>query len=79
MPVYMDQRILRRNLLLKEHLNMILMPNVITMVIITAMGMSAGIIMVKDITVVIIMEKASTADIRRVTKAAAVITESKSP
>ena len=79
MPVYMDQRILRRNLLLKEHLNMILLPNVITMVIITAMGMSAGIIMVKDITVVIIMEKASTADIRRVTKAAAVITESKSP
>ena len=45
MPVYMDQRILRRNLLLKEHLNMILMPNVITMVIITAKGMSVDITM----------------------------------
>ena len=68
MPVYMDQRILRRNLLLKEHLNMILMPNVITMVIITARGMSADIIMVKVMNAVTIMAM----------KAAAIITESRS-
>ena len=45
MPVYRDQRMLRRDLLLREHWNMILMPNVITMVIITAKGMSVDITM----------------------------------
>ena len=68
MPVYRDQRILQRNLLLKEHLNMILMPNVITMGIITARGMSADIIMVKVMNAVTIMAM----------KAAAIITESRS-
>ena len=45
MPVYRDQRMLRRDLLLRELWNMILMPNVITMVIITAKGMSVDITM----------------------------------
>ena len=45
MPVYRDQRMLRRDLLLREHWNMILMPNVITMVIITVRGMSVDITM----------------------------------
>lgn len=78
MPVYRDQRMLRRNLLLKERLNMILMPNATTMVIMAG-DMSAAMITEKTMSVVIIMGKASTAAIRRVTKAAAVITESKSP
>ena len=47
---------------------MILMPNVITMVIITARGMSVDIIMVKVMNAVTIMAM----------KAAAVITESRS-
>jgi hypothetical protein len=34
-PGYRDQRMLRRNLLLKDRWNMILMPNATTMVIIT--------------------------------------------
>ena len=86
-PGYRDQRMLRRNLLLKEHLNMILMPNATTMVIITAKGMSAVIIMVKDMTAVIITEKtmsaviitgkALTAAMKRETRAAAAITTSK--
>ena len=58
---------LRRNLWLKERLNMILMPNATTMVIITARVMSA----------VIITGKALTAAMKRETKAAAAITESK--
>jgi hypothetical protein len=41
--------------------------------------MSAAMITEKTMSVVIIMGKASTAAIKRVTKAAAVITESKSP
>ena len=57
---------------------MILMPNATTMVIMAG-DMSAAIITEKTMSVVIIMGKASTAAIRRVTKAAAVITESKSP
>ncbi len=36
MPAYRDQRMLRRDLLLKERLNMIRMPNATTMVIIMA-------------------------------------------
>ncbi len=79
MPVFRDQRMLRRNLLLKDLWNMTLMPNAITMVIITARGMSAVIIMEKIMSVVIIMGKVSTAAIKRVTRAAAVITASKSP
>ena len=43
MPVYRDQRMLRQNLLLREHCNMILMPNVITMDIITTMKAAAVI------------------------------------
>ena len=87
MPGYRDQRMLRRNLLLRERLNMIRMPNATTMVIITAKGMSAVIIMVKDMTAVIITEKtmsaviitgkALTAAMKRETKAAAAITASK--
>ena len=41
--------------MLKEHLNMILMPNVINMAIITARGMSVDIIMVKVMNAVTIM------------------------
>ena len=66
MPGYRDQRMLRRKLLLKERLNMILMPIATTMVIIT----------VRDMIAAIIMETAGAAAIRRVTMAAA-ITESK--
>ena len=87
MPGYRDQRMLRRNLWLKERLNMILMPNATTMVIITARVMSAVIITVKDMTAAIITEKtmsaviitgkALTAAMKRETKAAAAITESK--
>ena len=87
MPVYRDQRMLRRNLLLRERLNMIRMPNATTMVIITAKGMSAVIIMVKDMTAVIITEKTLsvviitgkvlTAVMKRVMRAAAAITASK--
>ena len=55
MPVYRDQRMLRRKLLLKERLNMILMPDVITKAIITAKGVSAEIIMVKVMNAVMIM------------------------
>ena len=68
MPVFRDQRMLRRDLLQREHWNMILMPNVITMGIITARGMSADIIMVKVMNAVTIMAM----------KAAAIITESRS-
>ena len=79
MPVYRDQRMLRRNLLLKERWNMILMQNATTMIIITARDMTAVIIMEKIMSVVIITGKVSTAAIRRMTRAAAVITVSKSP
>ena len=79
MPVYRDQRMLRRNLLLKECWNMILMQNATTMIIITARDMTAVIIMEKIMSVVIITGKVSTAAIRRVTRAAAVITASKPP
>ena len=52
MPVYRDQRILQRNLLLKEHLNMILMPNVITMVkvmnAVTIMAMKAAAVITES-------------------------------
>ena len=43
MPVYRDRRMLRRDLLLREHWNMILMQNVITMDIITTMKAAAVI------------------------------------
>ena len=65
---------------------MTLMPNVITMVIITARVMSAAIITamkaaviitVKTMSVVIITEKASNAVMKRVMRAAVVITASK--
>ena len=76
MPVYRDQRMLRRNLLLKERLNMILMPNV-TIMVITARGMSAVIITEKTMSAAIIMGKALTVAMKRETKAAAAITASK--
>ena len=45
MRVYRDLRMLRRNLLLKECLNMILMPDAITMVTVMLRGMSVVTIM----------------------------------
>ena len=77
---------LQRNLLRKGPWNMILMPNAITMVIITVRVMSADIITVmkavtiitvKSMSVDIITEKALIAVMKRAMKAAAVITASK--
>ena len=79
MPVYRDQRMLQQKPSPKERWSMILMPNATTMVIITARDMSAVIIKEKIMSVVIIMGKVSTAAIKKVTRAAAVITASKSP
>ena len=67
MPVYRGLRMLRQNLLLKECLNMILMPDAITMVTVMLRGMSADI-MVKIMDAVTIMAM----------KAAAIITERRS-
>ena len=86
MPVFRDQRILRRNLLLKDPWNMIPMQSATTMVIITekvtnaviTMAMkAAAIITVKTMSADIITEKDSTAAMKRVTRAAAVIMASK--
>lgn len=79
MPVYRDQRMLQQKPSPKERWSMILMPNATTMIMITARGISAFIIMEKIMSVVIIMGKVSTAAIKRVTRAAVVITASKSP
>ena len=77
MPVYRDQRMLRRNLLLKERWSMILMQNATTMVIIKARVMSAAIITEKTMSAVIITGKALNAAMKKETKAVAAITESK--
>ena len=86
MPVFRDQRMLRRNPSLKERWNMIQMLSATTMAIITARVMSAAIITamkaaviitMKIMSVVIITGKASIAVMKRVMRAAVVITASK--
>ncbi len=77
MPGYRDQRMLLQRHSLKTRWNMIRMQNAITTVILTRRGMRADIIMVKTVNAGTIMEKASTAAMKRATKAVAVVTASK--